>query len=73
MQAYENGEISIDISNYDVFLTRAKTYFLLGEFGKCVADLQTANKLKKEDDANTNFDISVISILDEFFKVVQFE
>lgn len=32
IQAYENGDISVDISNFDVFLTRSKTYFLLSDF-----------------------------------------
>ena len=46
IQAYENGEIPKTIDNYDVFLTRAKTFFLLGRFDKALSDLEVVTSLK---------------------------
>jgi tetratricopeptide (TPR) repeat protein len=59
IQAYENGEIGETLSNYDVYLTRCKTYFLLGKIEEAIEDLKVCCRLKPEE-SYVRFDLSVI-------------
>lgn len=53
----------------DVFLTRSKTHFLLGNFDSCITDMKTALKFR-DDDLGMEFDIQVMELLRDFFQNV---
>jgi tetratricopeptide (TPR) repeat protein len=67
IQAYDKGVIVESARNYDVFLTRAKTYFLLGQFESSLKDMQVAYSLNSGD-PGVMLDIEVIGVLNGYFQ-----
>jgi tetratricopeptide (TPR) repeat protein len=57
LQAYGQGEVGS--TDLEVFLTRSKTYFLLGNFLRAAEDMQEAARLHP-DTAELRFDQRVI-------------
>ena len=71
LQAYDNGTIQPVPENIDVFLTRSKTHFLLGNIDECIKDMETALSFRKTD-KGINFDISVLKLLRVFLNNVSY-
>ena len=69
LQAYENGTIDPIPENIDVFLTKSKTHFLLGNIDECIKDMETALSFRKADQG-ISFDISALKLLRIFLNTV---